>query len=304
MAGNILLLGGNGFIGGALVRKYAELGLTVDIISRGKAATYHPQIRAHQASLDDSKLLKALVPSANLIIHAASTCTPGTSASQPSKEVEENLLPLSRLLENLKQYAPRPLIFISSGGTVYGEPQNLPVAEDHPFRPVSYHGAAKTSAEHFLQVYARATGNPVTVLRPSNVYGPGQRGPLGFGIIRSVLQHLKSDTPMEIWGNGETIRDYLYIDDLVSALIQIHQQKCSGSFNVGTGIGHSLNEIIECAEIVAGRKLALIKKPARSLDVKSTVLDCTKITETTGWKAEVELEIGLQKTWAWLCQQP
>lgn len=302
MMRNLLLLGGNGFIGQALARKYAELGYIVHIVSRRKASLNCSGIHLHAASLDDPEVLNELLPECDLVIHAASTCTPGSSAAHPSKEGEENLLPLLRLLEALSQHPPRQFIYISSGGTVYGNPTSVPVKENAPLLPISYHGAAKAAAEHFLQVYAN-TGYPLTVLRPSNVYGPGQQGPAGFGIIKSVLQHLKSNTPMEIWGDGKALRDYIYIDDLVSAVVQCRQQNSLGTFNVGTGIGHSVNEVVALAELVTGRKLQIAWKTARNMDIKSIVLDCDSLKKATDWEAQVDLVTGLRQTWAWLLEQ-
>lgn len=302
MKRNLLLLGGNGFIGQALARKYAHLGCTVDIVSRRNPTLDHSLVHFHATSLDDAELLDRLVPQCDLIIHAASTCTPGTSATSPSKEGEENLLPLLRLLEKLSEHPPRQFIFLSSGGTVYGNPTDLPAGEEAPLLPVSYHGAAKSAAEQFLHAYS-SMGFPVTILRPANVYGPGQNGPAGFGVVRTILQHLKSDTPMGIWGDGKTLRDYLYIDDLIKAVIQVEQKTCTGTFNVGTGIGHNVMEVIALAESVTQRKLSFTMKPARSLDVKGVVLDCSKLEKATGWVPVVSLELGMQRTWEWL-QQP
>lgn len=302
MEHSVLLLGGNGFIGQALARKYVELGHTVHIISRRKSDFNHSSIHSHQASLDNLHILDELIPQCELIIHTASTCTPGSSAANPTKEGEDNLLPLLRLLEILQKYSPRHFAFISSGGTVYGETPDLPAREDSPLKPISYHGASKVAAEMFVQALARS-GYPTTILRPSNVYGPGQNGPMGFGIVRTVLQHLKSGTPMEIWGDGKTLRDYLYIDDLVDAIIQVQQHNCLGTFNVGTGMGYSVNEVIALAESIAGDALKIISKPARSVDVKGIVLDCSKLNKSTGWLPRLNLEAGIRKTWAWLSEQ-
>lgn len=299
---NLLLLGGNGFIGQALARKYAEMGYIVHIVSRRKASLNCSRIHLHAASLDDPKVLGKLLPQCDLVIHTASTCTPGSSAAHPSKEGEENLLPLLRLLEALSEHPPRQFIYISSGGTVYGNPTSVPVKENAPLLPISYHGAAKAAAEHFLQAYAN-TSYPLTVLRPSNVYGPGQQEPVGFGIIKSVLRHLKSNTPMEIWGDGKALRDYLYIDDLVSAVVQCQQQNSLGTFNVGTGVGHSINEVVTLAELVTGRKVQITWKMARSMDVKSIVLDCGNLKKATDWEPQVDLLTGLRHTWAWLLEQ-
>jgi len=302
MAPSLLLLGGNGFIGEALARKYVAQGYTVHSISRRKSRVALPGIHTYAASLDDMALLDQLIPQCDLIIHTASTCTPGSSANHPSREGEENLLPLLRLIEALTKRPPRPFLFLSSGGTVYGNPHSLQVKEDAPLVPISYHGAAKSSAELFLHAFAQ-TGYPIAVLRPSNVYGPGQDGPSGFGLIRTVLQHINSDAPMEVWGDGSTLRDYLYIEDLVEAILRVQRQGCTGVFNVGTGVGHSVLEVIACAEAVTERKLSVIQKPARILDVRGIVLDFHKLNKATGWKPSTGLESGIRHTWECLSRR-
>jgi len=303
MTRNLLLLGGNGFIGAALAQKYIQLGYEIHIVSRRKPTLTTSKIHLYQASLDNTELLSQLIPRCNLIIHTASTCTPATSATEPHKEGEENLMPLLRLLEILSKYPPRQLIFMSSGGTVYGNPNRFPVTEDAPLMPISYHGASKSAAEHFLHAYSHS-GFPVTILRPSNVYGPGQEGPTGFGVVRTILQRLKSGAPMEIWGDGKTLRDYLYIDDLVNAVVQIQQKNCTGTFNVGSGVGHSVNELVALAESITGLKLSIVRKQARAMDVKGVVLDYSRLKTATSWTPAINLSMGINRTWKWLTQQP
>ncbi|HYD33532.1 MAG TPA: NAD-dependent epimerase/dehydratase family protein, partial [Methylophilaceae bacterium] len=185
------------------------------------------------------------------------------------------------------------------GGTVYGNPEHVRVNEDAPRLPISYHGAAKSAAELFLQAFSY-TGYPVAILRPSNVYGPDQSGPAGFGLVRTILQHMRSGVPMEIWGDGSSLRDYLYIDDLIEAVTQVQQHGCTGIFNAGSGIGHSVLEVIACAELVTNGKLSLILKTARISDVKGVVLDYSKLNKTTGWAPSTDLESGIRQTWEWL----
>lgn len=302
MRRNLLLLGGNGFIGRALAQKYIQLGYEVHIVSRRKTLG-HSRIHLYEASLDNAKLLGQLIPQCDLVIHTASTCTPAASASNPSREGEENLLPLLRLLEILSKHPPRQFIYLSSGGTVYGNSTMLPISEDAALLPISYHGAAKASAEHFLHAYAHSVF-PVTILRPSNIYGPGQEGPAGFGIIRTILQHIKSGVPMDIWGDGKTLRDYLYIDDFVKAITQIQQRNCTGTFNVGMGVGYSVDELINLSEDITGRKLAIIHKQARAMDVKEIVLDYGRLKNATSWVPNIDLSTGITRTWEWLKQQP
>ena len=303
MAEGILLLGGSGFVGGALAARLIEAGHPVHILSRHETLPSIAGAHWHGGSLDNREKLDALLPECGTIIHLASTCTPGTSARTPAREGEENLLPLLRLLEILSHHQPRPLLFLSSGGTVYGNPVVLPVVEDAPFAAQSYHGAAKAAAELFLTVFAHE-GWPVTVQRPSNLNGPGQALKVGFGAVRTVLEHLKRGSTMEVWGNGETVRDYLYIDDLIQSILLVLQQGVTGTFNVGRSEGISINHLITLAEATSGQQLNISRQPARSVDVRSIVLDNHKLQIATGWTPSVTLNEGLTRTWQWLIEQP
>jgi UDP-glucose 4-epimerase len=238
-----------------------------------------------------------VLPGCHAVIHLATTSTPGTYSREPLREGEENLRPLLQLMQALDSCPTIPLVYLSSGGAIYGNPETLPVTEEHDMAPLSYHAAGKAAAEHFLGVFARQ-GHRVIILRPSNAYGPGQPLKTGFGVIPTLLEHLRRGTPMEIWGDGETVRDYLYIDDLVEACLKALHHPASGIYNVGSGEGHSLNELCRLAERITGRLLEPHYRPSRGGDVKAVVLDICRIRREMGWVPQVDLEEGLRRTWA------
>jgi len=133
--------------------------------------------------------------------------------------VEKNIGPTIRFLEFLQGYDDIHMIFLSSGGTLYGNPEFIPVNESYPLNPLSFHGAGKVSIEFFLKTFSSFPGKYTTILRPSNIYGPGQRLRSGFGVVPTMLGHILNGTIMEIWGDGTSIRDYLYIEDMITAII-------------------------------------------------------------------------------------
>jgi UDP-glucose 4-epimerase len=237
------------------------------------------------------------------VVHLASTSTPGTYADRPARECEENLLPLLRFVEISERRPEVPLVFISSGGAIYGQPAELPVVESQRLAPISNHAAGKAAAECFLGVQA-ARGRRITVLRPSNVYGPGQYLKPGFGVIRTMLEHVRRGTTMAIWGNGETLRDYLYVDDFVEAMRRVLEAPAVGTFNLGSGIGCSLNRLRSIVEEVTGRPLDVSFQAVRSVDVKGVVLDSTAFASAYGWAPVVSLEEGMQRTWEWVRRLP
>lgn len=278
----VLLLGGAGFIGSALAKRLMQEKRPVHIVGR-----------------HDTERLERVLPQCGTVIHLASATTPGSSASHPHLELANLALTL-RLLELLQTQPQTHLIFFSSGGTVYGNPDRLPVAEDAPIAPLSNHGAGKASQEAFCQAF-RAQGHAVSILRPSNAYGPGQTIKSGFGLVRTMLEHVRVGTTMEIWGNGENIRDFIYIDDVVDAAMRlIRLPQDSGTYNLGSGLGYSINQVRGIVEEITGTELKVSLRPARGADVRAVVLNIERIFQELSWTPKVELREGVDLTWAWL----
>ncbi|RLB78212.1 MAG: epimerase [Deltaproteobacteria bacterium] len=302
---NILLLGGGGFIGTALSRSLCENKFNVHILSRHfPARQIEPNIIFHQGSMDNRKILERVLPECKTIIHLASSTTPGNSSRQPALEADKNIAPTLRFLDILQSYKHFHLIFVSSGGTLYGNPEFTPVDETHPLNPLSFHGAGKIAIETFLRTFSTSSEKSTTIVRPSNVYGPGQYFHRGFGVIRTMLEHIRKGTVMEIWGDGTSIRDFLYIDDMITALISlIDFPHDNNTYNVGSGIGYSLNQLKEIIESVCGKKLRTVYRPGRKIDVKNIVLDSSRLIKKTKWHPTVSLEQGIEFTWKWLKHQ-
>lgn len=297
----VLLLGGTGFLGTALARRLAQEHWDVCVIGRRVMNSVVPGVTSRQASLDDPTILRELLPHYRTVVHLASTTTPGSSAHSPVCEAEENVLPALRLLGILADFEPVKLLYVSSGGTLYGNPAILPVPEDQPLWPRSNHGVAKVAVEGFLRVYSGQHGDRVTVLRPSNVYGPGQVMREGFGVIRTMLEHARQGMAMEFWGDGETVRDFLFIEDFVEACWQLVAPRAPvGVYNVGAGEGCSLNTLRGLVERVTGRELRVRWMAARAVDVRGIVLDSTRLRAATGWVPQVTLEEGIRRMWDWL----
>lgn len=280
----VLLLGGAGFIGSALAQRLEQEDMTVHIVGRNDAAR-----------------LENILPECGTVIHLASATTPGSSASHPGMELDNLTLTL-RLLELMQNQPDTHLIFFSSGGTVYGNPERLPVAEDAPIAPLSNHGAGKAAQEAFCQAF-RAHGHAVTVLRPANAYGPGQTMRGGFGLIRTLLEHAGAGTAMEIWGDGENVRDFIYIGDIVEACMRlVALPQDTGTYNLGSGRGYSINQVRRVVEQVTGIDLKVTHHPTREIDVRAVVLDISRLEKRLSWNPQISLEEGVKQTWHWLKQ--
>jgi UDP-glucose 4-epimerase len=278
----VLLLGGGGFIGNALATRLRLDGKPVYVVGRA-----------------DGGQLAKLLPQCGTVVHLASSTTPGSSAANPS--LEQINLELTLHLLSLLQAQPQiHLIYFSSGGSIYGNPQSLPVTEDSPVAPLSHHGAGKAAQEVFLQVF-RTQGRAISILRPSNAYGPGQAMRQGFGLIRTALEHASAGTALKIWGDGENVRDFIYIDDLVEATIRlIKLPEDSGTYNVGSGVGHSVNQVMKLVNDVCEMPVDVIYLPVREADVMRVVLDFSKIYERHDWAPAVALTEGVRLTWQWM----
>ena len=213
----ILLVGGTGFIGRALAASFAAEGWEVHVLSRKPALDLPAGVQAHVGDQGDKALLNPLLARCAHVIHLASATTPGDTVWSPSAEAEASLIPALRFLDCFQGYPESRVIFVSTGGALYGNAEGanettLPV-------PGSYHGAGKVALEAFFSVLGQRRPGGLTILRPSNVYGPGQALRAGFGIIPSLLQRARDGGTVTIWGDGSSVRDYLYIDDMVAVFM-------------------------------------------------------------------------------------
>lgn len=303
-AQGILVLGGSGFVGQRLIPR---LSAPIYTISRRPLPHLANGVQAFQTNLDDTSTLKTLLPQCCWLIHLASDSTPGISAGKPLFEAEHNLLPNLRLLTLLQDYPQVNVLYLSSGGTVYGNPGAKPVTEHAPLQPLSYYAAGKVALEAFINALVQQSPRQAIILRPSNFYGPGQAYRPGFGIIPTMLEYQRLGKPLSIWGDGEMVRDYLFIDDFVELCLRIVQNPAltigTQIYNVGAGCGHSVNQLCALLETVTGQPLLREYQPARTVDVRHIELDSTRIQAAYGWQARTSLQVGLQQTWQWWCEQ-
>lgn len=296
-----LLIGGNGFYGLALGVALAREGYRVHAVSRHAVPGRRNGIEFHQGGQDERAVIEPLLCQCPSVVHLASTTTPGSSARRPQLDARENLLPAAGLIELLAANPPQRLIFVSSGGAIYGNPRNIPVDESAAPQPLSYHAAAKVALESLFGAFAHAHKVSLAILRPSNLYGPGQPLRHGFGFVRTLLDKALHNEPIEIWGDGSAVRDYLFIDDAVDGCLRLLERPAmEGVFNLGSGTGTSLAEMITRVEQATGRRLLVAERPARGTDVHAIVLDSARLHDATGWAPDTALEQGLQRTWDWL----
>ncbi|MGB3681079.1 MAG: NAD-dependent epimerase/dehydratase family protein [Rubrobacteraceae bacterium] len=298
-----LVVGGNGFIGGHLVWRLVEAGHEVKVYDRS-TARFRPapeEAEYVEGELGNYGLLREAVEGVEVAYHLVSTTLPKTSNDDPVYDVRSNLVDTLQLLEACVDAGVRKVVFASSGGTVYGPPRNIPITEDHPTDPISSYGITKLAVEKYLGLFYHLHGLDYAVLRISNPYGPYQNPEGQQGAISVFLSRIRTNRPITIWGDGSVVRDYLYVSDLVDALeLSATTETSDKVMNIGSGVGASLNELIEVMSEVVGEKPTVEYLPARRLDVPVSVLDVGRASRELGWKPETGLPEGLGLTWGWI----
>lgn len=303
MIERVLVIGAGGFIGRALCRALISQGTRVRAVSRSGHYP-NPAGEEHIASeCHDPSELTTLLDGVDAVVYLAAASTPGSTAGKPSAELGGNLAPLLVTLEALQAQPTIPLVYFSSAGALYDERIAGASLETDLPRPRSYHGAAKVAAEQFIGAWARQFGGSATIIRPSNVYGPGQTEGAGFGIVPAALGCIRRGETLTVWGDGSAVRDYLYIDDLLDLTLAAVEQPSTDevrTLNAAGGESVSLNELFTLAERASGKPLQRSHVESRAVDARRVTISSDCARQTLGWKPTVTLADGLKRTWLWL----
>lgn len=300
-----LLLGGRGFIGRRLMVELVRQGHQVRVFDRPDPLA-EAELRECGVEfvggdfLNQIELRRALDGCA-VVFHLLATTLPKSSNDDPRNDAATNTLGTLGLLDLLKDTRGIRVVFASSGGTIYGIPHTLPITESHPTDPLCAYGISKLSIEKYHELYARLHGLDYRVLRIANLYGEGQSPFRGQGAIAVFAYKALRAEPIEIWGDGSTVRDYLHIDDVVQAFMAaMSYAGTERIFNIGSSRGHSLNELLEALETTLQRRVERIYRAARGFDVGANVLDCSRARTALGWEPQVSLSVGIERTIQWL----
>jgi UDP-glucose 4-epimerase len=306
-----VVIGGCGFIGRHLVKALVESGQDVSIVDMVPFPSESAPIKAKivdvvQASDKD---FDAIIGMADIVHHYAWTTIPARANSDPLSDLQDNLRVTLGVLEALRRRGGGKIVFPSSGGTVYGRLRTVPVSEDHPLDPITAYGVAKVTAEKYLQLYRYLHGIDARVLRISNPYGAGQNPTRQQGAISTFIHRALTHSPIEIWGDGEVVRDFIHISDVIPALLAAGTlARRAGEqmpvFNIGSGTPTSLNEIVHLIEQVIGTRVRVEHKPSRAFDVPISVLDITKAARVLNWKPKLGLREGITQTVGTLRRRP
>lgn len=297
---SVLVTGGSGFIGSHLLFHLLDMGFRVRCFDRVKPPWLQSGIEFIEGDFTASQSLASALKGVDILIHLVSTTLPKTSHDDPQFDVISNLAGTIGLLNQAVQSRVKRLIFISSCA-VYGRPAVNPVCESHPTNPLFSYGIVKLAIEKYLRMYYDLYGLESCVLRLSNLYGEHQRADTGQGAIAIFCDKALKGEPIEIWGSGAVVRDYLYVKDAVEAITRAVLSDESGTeINIGSGKGASLNEVIETIESLTGWKIERRHLPCRPFDVEEIRLDIAEAKRRLGWEPSTDLRKGIQKVIDWM----
>jgi UDP-glucose 4-epimerase len=295
----VLVTGGAGFIGSHLVDALVAQGddvAVVDDLSTGKREYVNPSARFSEVDIATPAVRGVILDERpEVIFHEAAQASVKVSTDDPLRDAEVNVIGLLNLLEASAKAGVRKVVFASSGAT-YGNPDYLPIDEQHPQRPGSPYGITKMVAEHYLRYYAMDRGVQFTALRYGNVYGPRQ-DPYGeAGVIAIFTNQLLAGKVPTIHWDGEQVRDYVYVEDVARANVLAARAGDGGCYSIGTGIGTSVNEIYRVVCATLGMNVTPNRGPRRAGDLRAARFDCSLARAEVGWEATVPLTEGLART--------
>ncbi len=300
---NITLIGGNGFIGSHIVDRFLKNtnhSLVVFGRSKNKFAAIHDKVKYIYGDFEDVDLLRQSILGADIVVHLLSTTVPAMAEMNPAYDVRSNLIGTINLLEEVARQNIKRFIYVSSGGTVYGNPRYIPMDEEHQLCPINSYGIVKSTIENYVKLYAKKYGFSYMIVRPSNPYGPRQGYKGAQGVISIFMHQMLTNHPITIWGDGSAIRDYIYIDDVVDFFIKAILSQEQGVFNLGQGNACSINDIIKILEHVTSIKANITYKDVSISTVKEVVLDIKKSSRKLNWRPTTELQIGITNHYEWM----
>lgn len=298
-----LILGANGFLGRNVAVTLARAGHPIALAVRRDPHPFpsdvDPQLIEHRPFDLTKADWASLVAGCDTIHHYAWSSIPQTAALDPVGDLDLNVRGTLELLEVMRRHGGQRLVFASSGGTVYGRFDGRPARENDPARPISAYGVGKLAAEHYIRIYRLDHGVDGRIARLSNPFGAGQDIRRNFGAVSTFIHKALTREPIRIWGDGEIVRDYVYIGDVVRAMIDLSMLPLTGDdvpiLNVASGRGASLNELLAIIGRLLGRELVVEYSPGRSFDVRYNVLDTSRARHLLGWSPEVSLEEGISR---------
>lgn len=296
----ILVTGAAGFIGSHLTDRLAERGLdvlAVDDLSTGVRERVRDGVAFHRLDIrrpETAALIAREQP--HVVFHLAAQVDVRKSVEDPVHDIQVNVEGTLRIALAASAAGVRRFIFASSGGAIYGDTTRIPTPEDERTEPLSPYGCSKLAAERYLETMRRSTGMEIFNLRYANVYGPRQSGRGEAGVIGIFMRRLISGEECHIHGDGAQTRDFVYVDDVVEANLRALDSRTAGTYNIGTGVETSINDLYALIAWCTGTKRTAVHTPAKAGEQHRSVLDCSRAQRVLGWSPHMAIEEGLKRT--------
>ena len=296
----ILVTGGAGFIGSNLVDALVGLNhdvVVVDNLSSGLRRNLNPKARFYEIDIRDKKLSEIFErEKPDTVDHHAAQIDVRKSGEDPVADAEANILGSLNVITNCLRFGVKRVVYASTGGAIYGDPQYLPADENHPINPISQYGVSKHTVEHYLHLYSIVNGLDYVILRYSNVYGQRQNPYGEAGVVAIFAIQMLTGKQPTIFGPGDKTRDYTHVSDIVKANIVALNKGKNAIYNIGTGVETSDQEIFDTLADVLGYKGKPIYAPVRKGEVYRISLDCSKARKELGWSPKLSLREGIAQT--------
>lgn len=302
----LIILGGTGFIGSHLVKKLISHKKEIILIGRRKLKSddslnkfiNNKKVRYFQLDLKNLKKIINIIYPQDYVFNLITYSTPFSSSLFPLKEIREHLYYQIRLIKYLFKKKVKKIIFFSSGGGIYDTGKKPPFSEESLILPHSPHAITKITIEYYLNFFSNLYSVPYLCYRISNVYGPGQEIKKGFGIISNLINSIKNNKKIVLYGGREIVRDFIYIEDLIEAVsISFWKKNKFNVYNIGSGVGTSIFEIWSILKKISKTHLQPIIKKPRIIDVKKVILNINRFSKEYNWKPKTRINEGLKKTY-------
>ena len=301
-----LIYGGGGFIGSHLAERLLEIGYEVSIFDKlnfsGKnISDFAENLQIIEGDFNNEIDLKNSIRGIDYVFHLVSSTLPASSNDNPVYDAETNLISSLKLIKECIDKGIKKIVFLSSGGTVYGVPGTIPIKEEDSTNPICSYGIIKKTIEEYLYMYEKISGLDYFVFRLSNPYGERQNPHAAQGVIPVFINSAITGETINIWGNGEVIRDYIYIKDAVKVLADSIKIKSDRKiFNLSSGTGYSLNQILDLIKEISGKTIKVEYQEGRQIDVPVNILDNSLAVKTFNWKPETDIKEGIKLTYNYL----
>ena len=305
----IVLFGGGGFIGSTIADRLLQEGHSLRFFERPRIAPYRKftsteAVEWVTGDFSSTHDVGDAIQGMDCVVHLVSTTLPKSSNDDPIFDLQSNVVATLQMLNAMLTHKVGKIVFISSGGTVYGNPAYLPIDEAHPTHPLVAYGISKLTIERYLQMYQHLHGLHTVTLRVANPYGERQRIETAQGAVGVFLHHALKGLPIDIWGDGSVPRDYIHVSDVAEAFVRaVSYSGPHKVFNISSGIGTSLNDLVGLLETKLGRSVQVRYAPGRPFDVPVSVLSNRLANDELGWAPRISMSDGIARTALWMQQE-